>query len=131
MGLRDRNIAEISAPGRGMIDRLDETAALLDRLLRGADDLVNSGPLKETIANFAEAAKSVRLLADNLDRRSEEAVKGFDQTTGKGLRELEGLVIDGRKTLNEINRSLRDFERNPQKLLCGAPPPIPDYHDKP
>lgn len=126
-----QNIAALSAQARGMIDRLDETAARLDSLLKGADDLVNSGPMKETIANFAEAAKSVRLLAENLDRRSEEAVKGFDQTTGKGLRELEGLVIDGRKTLNEINRSLRDFERNPQKLLFGAPPAIPDYHDKP
>ena len=126
-----QNIAALSAQARGMIDRLDKTAARLDSLLKGADDLVNSGPLKETIVNFAEAAKSVRLLADNLDRRSEEAVKGFDQTTGKGLRELEGLVIDGRKTLNEINRSLRDFERNPQKLLFGATPTIPDYHDKP
>lgn len=126
-----QNIAALSAQAREMVDRLNETAARLDRVLQGADELVNSATLKQSIADFGDAAKSVRALADNLDRRSEEVTKGLDQATGKGLRDLEGMVVDSRKTLNEINRSLQDFERNPQKLLFGATPAIPDYHGKP
>jgi len=126
-----QNVAALSAQARDMIERLNETASRLDSLLKGADELVNSGALKQSLAEFGEAARSARLLAENLDRRSEEVAKGFDVATGKGLRDLEGLVIDGRKTLNEISRTLREFDRNPQKLLFGAPPAIPDYHGKP
>ena len=126
-----QNIAALSAQARDMVDRLDETATRLDHVLKGADELINSDTLKQSVTDFGEAAKSIRALADNLDRRSEEVTKGFNQASGKGLRDLEGMVVDSRKTLNEINRSLRDFERNPQKLLFGATPGIPDYNGKP
>jgi phospholipid/cholesterol/gamma-HCH transport system substrate-binding protein len=47
------------------------------------------------------------------------------------LREYEALAIDGRRTVNDLDRVLRGFERNPSELIFGAKPTLPEYHGGP
>ena len=54
------------------------------------------------------------------------AAKSFkrlsDQLAGKGMRDLEALVSDGRRTLANIDRVMNEVQRNPTRLLTGQSP---------
>ena len=52
---------------------------------------------------------------------------GRQQFTGPGLRQYEALANDGRRTLEQINRTVRSIERNPQQFIFGSKPAIPEY----
>jgi phospholipid/cholesterol/gamma-HCH transport system substrate-binding protein len=74
-----------------------------------------------------EAARSIRILDDNLDKRTADITTGINRFTGSGLREVETLTTDGRRTLNDISRAVRSLERNPQQLIFGGKPNLPEY----
>ena len=130
------NIDRISdALGRntGEIDIIvKDTAALAKRLntlaekIEKAVDGFNGDGGTGMMADINGAAKSIRKLAETLDGKAGEltgAVTGLASTT---KRDLEALAADGRRTLGEIDRTLRALERNPQRLLFGGSG-VPEY----
>jgi phospholipid/cholesterol/gamma-HCH transport system substrate-binding protein len=62
----------------------------------------------------------VRRLSNNLDTRTEELTRQLERFTGPGLRQVEALTVDGRRTLSEIDRVLKNLERNPRQFLFGG-----------
>jgi phospholipid/cholesterol/gamma-HCH transport system substrate-binding protein len=115
-----RDAAEISA-------KLNGTADKLDTLIESAQNVIGNSETQGTLNEISEAAKSVRRLADNLDKRTAEITAGLNKATGPALRDVESFASDGKRTLNEINRTLRSFQSNPQQLLFGSKPSIPEY----
>jgi phospholipid/cholesterol/gamma-HCH transport system substrate-binding protein len=114
----------------GITDKLNRAADQVEGVLKGAQAFLGSaagGEGQGALADVGAAARSIRALADNLDRRTAEITTGINRFTGPGLRDIEALANDGRKTLNDLNRTLRSFERNPQQLIFGNRPAIPDY----
>ena len=100
-------------------------------MLKGAQSFLNtaSGPDGRSALNeVADAAQSIRVLADNLDRRTADITLGINRFTGVGLRNVDSAVSDAKRVLTEINRTLRSFERNPQQLIFGGKPPLPQYN---
>ena len=43
------------------------------------------------------------------------------------LCEPSALAIDGRRTINDLDRAIRSFERNPNEVLFGAKSNLPEY----
>jgi phospholipid/cholesterol/gamma-HCH transport system substrate-binding protein len=79
-----------------------------------------------------EAARSIRVLADNLDKRTADITSGINRFTGSGLREVESLTTEGRRTLTDIGRAVRSLEKNPQQLIFGGGKGnIPEYRGRP
>ncbi len=114
----------------GITEKLNRAADQVEGVLKGAQAFLGSaagGEGQGALADVGAAARSIRALADNLDRRTAEITTGINRFTGPGLRDIEALANDGRKTLNDLNRTLRSFERNPQQLIFGNRPAIPDY----
>ena len=66
-------------------------------------------------------------LADDLNARTKDIASGLSKFTGSGLREYEALAIDGRRAINDLDRAVRDFARNPNQLIFGAKPAMPEY----
>jgi phospholipid/cholesterol/gamma-HCH transport system substrate-binding protein len=117
----------------GLTDKLNRAADQVEGVLKGAQAFLGSaagGEGQGAFADVAAAARSIRTLADNLDRRAAEITANVGRFTGPGLRELEALASDGRRTLTDLNRTLRSLERNPQQLLFGGRPAIPDYNGR-
>ena len=77
--------------------------------------------------DVGDAAKSMRKLADNLEVRTKEIATSVKQFTGPGLRQYEALATEGRRTLEEINRAVKSLEKNPQQLIFGAKPQVPEH----
>jgi len=39
----------------------------------------------------------------------------------------EALAIDGRRTINDLDRAIRNFDHNPNELLFGSKSNLPEY----
>ncbi|MBB4197980.1 hypothetical protein CCR94_05225 [Rhodoblastus sphagnicola] len=81
--------------------------------------LLGSGSGKTVIADVAEAARSIKKLADNLTE--------FSKT---GLKQYENLAIDGRRTLESVDRAARRLDKDPQSLLFGPKQALPEYQGR-
>ncbi|HEV2553698.1 MULTISPECIES: MlaD family protein [unclassified Bosea (in: a-proteobacteria)] len=110
--------------------KLNTAADQVEGVLKSAQAFLNTAAGKDGRSTFTEvsdAAKSIRVLADNLDKRTAEITSGISRFTGPGLRDIEALASDGRRTLTDLNRTLRSLERNPQQFIFGGKPPLPQY----
>lgn len=115
-------------------EKLNRAADQIDGVLKGAQAFL-SGAGRENgrsvFEDVAEAAKSLRTLADNLDRSSAAATAKIIQFTGGGLQKLETLTSDGSRSLSGFERALRNLNRNPQGLIFGNKNRIPQYNGSP
>ena len=107
--------------------KVSQSADRLDLVLKEAQKLLGDGDTKGVIQEIATMARSIRSLADNLDKRTAEMASGINRFTGPGLRDLEALTSDARKTINDVGRAVRNLERNPSQLITGGRSGIPEY----
>jgi len=131
LGGSSADVAKVVKDAASISAKLDKAADQVEGVLKAAQGFLNAGSGGEGRSAFqevADAAKSIRVLADNLDKRTAEITSGINRFTGPGLRDVESLAADGKKTLTELNRTLRNFERNPQQFIFGGKPSLPQYN---
>jgi phospholipid/cholesterol/gamma-HCH transport system substrate-binding protein len=100
--------------------KFNEMTPRIDRILANVEGLTGSQDGKGMLSEVASAAQSIRKLAENLDKRVAEISSGLSRFTGSGLREWEALASEGRRTLSELDRAIRNFDRNPQRVIFGG-----------
>jgi phospholipid/cholesterol/gamma-HCH transport system substrate-binding protein len=84
-------------------DALSKNSAKVDGILAGADRVLgNFENLTAEKGDVPEAVRAFKTLAENLDKR------------------LEGLIVDGRRTLNTVDRAVRNFDENPSRIIFGG-----------
>jgi len=103
------NIETVTATLAHNSQRLDKVMAGLENLTGTAD---NRGEI-------AQAAESIRKLADNLDKRTDEISTGLTRFTNSGLKEYEAFAVDGRRTLAELQKVLKGIDEHPSRLIFG------------
>jgi phospholipid/cholesterol/gamma-HCH transport system substrate-binding protein len=87
-------------------DALAKNSEKVDRVLVNADKVLgNVESLTAEKGDVPEAVRAFKTLAENLDKR------------------LEGLIIDGRRTLNTVDRAVRNFDENPSRIIFGGGKP--------
>lgn len=121
---KSEDVASLLARANQIAGQLQDLATKADSVM--ADIKKASGDPDGVVNQAAEAAASVRKLADNLDSRTAELAAQLKQFTGPGLRNFEALAVDGRRTLSELDRTLRNFERNPRQFIFGGSS-VPEY----
>ena len=77
-------------------DSLAKNSEQIDRILVSVDTLLADK------GDVPEAVRAFRTLAENLDKR------------------LDGLIVDGRRTLNTVDRAVRNFDANPSRIIFGG-----------
>jgi phospholipid/cholesterol/gamma-HCH transport system substrate-binding protein len=107
--------------------KLNASADKIDGVLASVQGFLGGPGSEGMFSDVGEAAKAIRKLADNLDLRTKEITAGINRFTGPGLKQYETLAVDGRKTLDEINRTVRSLGKNPQQLIFGSKPSVPEY----
>ena len=133
------SLGEVMRQNKGNIDntlknaseltsKLNESADKIDGLMASLQGFLGSSDVKGPLGEVGDAAKSVRQLADDLNVRTKDIAAGLTHFTSSGLREYEALAVDGRRTVNDLDRVLRNFDRNPNEVLFGAKPALPEYH---
>jgi phospholipid/cholesterol/gamma-HCH transport system substrate-binding protein len=123
LGRSSEDVERAVREARELAEKLNKSADRVDTVLKGAENFLGAGTGGEGPGTFEEirlAARSIRELAGNLDKRTGELTAGINRFTGTGLREYEALAVEGRKTLNEIGRAVRSLEKNPQQIIFGG-----------
>lgn len=111
-------------------EKLNRAADQVEGVLIGAQAFLNKAAGQDGRSAFddvSEVAKSLRVLADTLDRRMAEITAEISRFTSVGLRSIETLTTTGRRALTGVSRTLRDVERDPQSLIFGSKPQLPPY----
>jgi phospholipid/cholesterol/gamma-HCH transport system substrate-binding protein len=104
-----RNIETVTSTLARNSERLDNVMAGVENLTGGGD---NHGEI-------AEAAASIRKLADDLDKRTEEISTGLARFSNSGLKEYEAFAVDGRRTLAELQKVIKNIDEHPSRLIFG------------
>jgi phospholipid/cholesterol/gamma-HCH transport system substrate-binding protein len=114
------NVASMSA-------KLNAAADKVDGVLTNLNGFLATGDSKGAFGEIAEAAKSIRKVADDFDGRLKEIAANVNRFAGTGLRQYEALAVDGRKTLEVINQAIRSIENNPQQFIFGKKQQTPEF----
>jgi phospholipid/cholesterol/gamma-HCH transport system substrate-binding protein len=96
---------------------LKDNRERVENILAGLENL-SGGPNGE--GDIQDAARSIKQLADNLDKRTAEIAAGVNRFTATGAREISNVSADARRTLSEIDRAVKNFDRNPSRLIFGG-----------
>ena len=92
----------------------------INRILAGAEGLI--GGANGEPGDIAQAARAIKTAAENLDARTGEISTGLTRFSNGGLRQWEQLAIDGRRTLAEVEKAVKNIDNNPSRLLFGGAP---------
>jgi phospholipid/cholesterol/gamma-HCH transport system substrate-binding protein len=95
---------------------LAQNSKRLDKVMAGLETLTGTG---DNRGEIAEAAEAIRKLADNLDKRTDEISTGLAHFSNSGLKEYEAFAVDGRRTLAELQKVLKNIDEHPSRLIFG------------
>jgi phospholipid/cholesterol/gamma-HCH transport system substrate-binding protein len=88
---------------------LAENSKRLDAVMVGLQNLTG-GP--DGNGQIGKAADSIRRLADDLDKQS-------TQFSNTGLKQFEAFAVDGRRTLAELQKTIKNINQHPSSLIFG------------
>jgi len=89
----------------------------IDHILAGAEGLLGTDARP---GDIAQAALAIKAAAEHLDAHIAEISTGLSRFSNTGLRQWELLAVDGRRTLAEVDRMVRNIDRNPSRLIFGG-----------
>jgi phospholipid/cholesterol/gamma-HCH transport system substrate-binding protein len=95
---------------------LAENSERLDKVMAGLQSLTGNG---DGDGQIGQAADSIRRLADDLDKQTNDMSTGLTQFSNSGLKEFEAFAVDGRHTLAELNKAIKNIDEHPSRLIFG------------
>jgi phospholipid/cholesterol/gamma-HCH transport system substrate-binding protein len=110
-------------------ERIDNVLAGVEALTGGKNG--KGGELGDAARAFSDAAQSLKTLADNLDKRTADISSGVNRLSASGTREIEALSGDARRAISELERTIRNLDRNPSRVLFGGEGrSVPEYNGR-
>lgn len=126
-GRRAEDIDKIVNDATEIATRLNAASVRVDGILVKVDNLLGSGEAEGLAKTATETLKSFKQVADTLNSRMGEITDGLARFTGQGLRDIEALVRDGRRSITRIEGAITDLERNPQRIITGGDGAVRQY----
>jgi phospholipid/cholesterol/gamma-HCH transport system substrate-binding protein len=127
LAARKDDIDSVLRNARTIAERLEEASRRVDGILAKIDGVVGSDQAQglfsqgRTFLEEATAtAKSFRETSDSIRGRVGDIADGINRLTSTGTREIKELVANGQRTLNSIDRTVNNLDREPQRLIFGG-----------
>lgn len=126
-GQRAADIDGIITDAQQIAARLNEASKRVDGVLARVDSLLGSGEAEGLMSDAGETLRAFREVADTLNARMGTITDGLARFSGQGLREVESLVRDSRRSITRIEQAITDLERNPQRIITGGAGSVREY----
>jgi phospholipid/cholesterol/gamma-HCH transport system substrate-binding protein len=124
---RTDDINKVISDAREISGRLNQASTRVDGILVKVDKLLGSGEAEGVMADASATLKSFRQVADTLNSRLAGIMDGLSRFSGQGLRDVEALVQDSRRSVNRIEEAITDLGRNPQRIITGGEGTVRQY----
>ncbi len=105
---------------RLLSEQLNGIATQVETVVAKVDKMVSSDDTSGALNEIGATAKAIRVLAQNLDKRSADISSGITDFTGSGQRDLKALADQGAQTLRRLEEVLTSIQRNPQQFVFGG-----------
>lgn len=127
LGKRAGDVDKIISDAGEIAKNLREASTRVDGVLAKLDGFLgtNGEGGEDLFAQASTTLKSFQRVADNLNARLGTITDGLARFSGQGLRDVEALVRDSRRSINRIERAISDLERNPQRIITGGEGTVP------
>ncbi|WLS02462.1 MlaD family protein [Shinella oryzae] len=120
IGNRQEDIDQIITDVQQMSSKLNAASTRVDGVLAKLDGFLGEGDSESLFAEAKATLQSIKQAADTLNGRIGPIADGIQRFSGSGLRDVEALVLDTRRTIQNLDSAISGFERNPQRLLFGG-----------
>lgn len=107
------NVDKFSAVLANNSERIDHIAEGMENLTGGKDG--KGGEINE-------AARSLKALAQSVDKRTADISTGITKLTTTGAKQIESLSVNAQRTLSNIDRAVTNLDKNPSRLIWGGSP---------
>ncbi|MCT7375488.1 MlaD family protein [Chelativorans salis] len=127
IGQRNEDIDQFITDASSLASRLNQASVRIDGVLAKLDGMLEEGDGEGLMAEARATLQSFREVADTLNARVGTITEGLARFSGQGLRDVEALVNDARRSINRIEQAVSDFEQNPQRIITGGEGSIRRY----
>ncbi|MGO4436136.1 MlaD family protein [Rhizobium sp. RAF56] len=107
------NVSQIST-------KLNAASSRIDGILVKVDSLLGSDSTQSLFVQARNTLDSFKKVADNLNTRIGPIADNLQKFSAGGLSDVQTLVNDTRRTVQNLNDTISNFDRNPQRLLFGG-----------
>ncbi|WEK49343.1 MAG: MlaD family protein [Candidatus Kaistia colombiensis] len=114
---------------RDMMQKLNAASTRIDGILGKVQDLVTDPNGKNFFAEATAAAAAIRKVAEAFSSKAGQIADNLANFTGPGLRNVDGLVDQLRRTTTRFDQTLNSIQNNPQRFIFGNPS-VQDYNRK-
>jgi phospholipid/cholesterol/gamma-HCH transport system substrate-binding protein len=126
---RTAEVPELISSVRKFTDNLDRRTVGLPELVASLRTFADN--ISTASADVPEMVASLKNFANTLDKRAEEIASSITRLSNSGTRQIESLAADGRRTLESIDRAVKNLDRNPQRVLFGGSRnSVPEYNGR-
>ena len=120
IGEREGDIDQIITDVQQMANKLNAASTRVDGVLAKLDSFLGEGDSESLFAEAKATLQSFRQVADSLNARIGPIADNLQRFSGTGLRDVQSLVSDTRRTVQSLEETISEFDRNPQRLLFGG-----------
>jgi len=117
---RTDDIDRIITDAAQLAERLNAASVRVDGILVKVDNLLGSDQADGLVADARATLQGFRQVADTLNAKLGVITDGLARFSGQGLRDVEALVQDSRRSITRIEEAISALERNPQRILSGG-----------
>lgn len=103
-----------------MAEKLNKASNRVDGILVKVDGLLTSDDSESLFAEARRTLASFRTVADNINARVGPIADSIQRFSSTGLRDIQVLVDDTRRTVLNLNQTITNFDEDPQRLIFGG-----------
>ena len=103
-----------------MSNKLNAASNRVDSILVKIDGFLGDADAPSLSAQARETLESFRRVAENLNAQLGPIAENLKRFSNSGLRDVEALVGDTRRTVQSLQNTISEFDKNPQRLLFGG-----------
>jgi len=121
------DIDVIIATTRQMMSSLSHASTRVDGIMDKLDVMLSPDNDNSVIVHAQETLASIARATDTLNRRIGPIADNIEHFSSQGLRQLQALIDDSRRSVNRIEQTINELEKNPQRFIFGGGGSVPEY----
>ncbi|EJF88818.1 MlaD family protein [Bartonella tamiae] len=121
------NVQNIMNDTSQMMKRLNTASEKADSIMAKLDRMLSPDNKNSVVVQAQKTLTSIQDAADTLNQHIGPIANNLERFSGKGLRNVEALVNDSRRSIERIEQAITDLERDPQRIIFGGTGSVPQY----